>query len=66
MVAARGALPSRLKPVDILRKGRAEGGGGGEGGGGCRGRRRGVVVGEGKDPANFYLKAREQAFKGAF
>ena len=33
MVAARGALPSRLKPVDILRKGRAEGGGGGGGGG---------------------------------
>ena len=31
--AARGALPSRLKPVDILRKGRAEGGGGGGGGG---------------------------------
>ena len=31
-----------------------------------RRRRRGVVVGEGKDPANFYLKAREQAFKGAF
>ena len=31
-----------------------------------RSRRRGVVVGEGKDPANFYLKAREQVFKGAF
>ena len=27
VVAARGALPSRLKPVDILGKGRAEGGG---------------------------------------
>ena len=34
MVAARGALPSRLKPVDILRKGRAVGGGVGGGGGG--------------------------------